>query len=177
MAAGSAVWLAGTGRLDPHGMIAIPVLHDPADDRAVLYTPRCSSTAIPICLHPAYAVYLPALAAALGPVLDEVNGLPGAPSRISQTTPTYRESGNGIDVTVSPPRSGAASVYWIVLPNQLGVPVLTVTESAAQVRANAGRGVVADVVGDGSYPAQQAVAAAILGTSDLPPGSPVARAA
>jgi hypothetical protein len=177
VAAGSAVWLAGTGRLDPHGMIAIPVLHDPADDRAVPYTPRCSSTAIPICLHPAYATYLPALAEALGPVLDEVSGLPGAPVRISQTTPTYRETGNGIEVTVFRPRSDVASVYWIVLPNQLSGPVSTVTESAAQVRATAGRDIVAGVFGDGSDPAHQAIAAAILGTSDLAPGSPVAGAA
>jgi hypothetical protein len=177
LAAGSAVWLAGTGRLDPHGMIAIPGLHDPADDRAVPYTPRCSSTAIPICLHPAYAAYLPALTEALRPVLDEVTGLPGAPVRISQATPTYREGSNGIEVTVSARTRDTAPVYWIVLPNQLSGPAMTVTESAADLKARAGRDIVAGVVGDGTNRAQQAIAAAILGANNLAPGSPVAVAA
>ena len=47
LAAGTAVALAGTGRLDPHGMIAIPALHDAASDRPVPYTPVCSHTADP----------------------------------------------------------------------------------------------------------------------------------
>src|SRR6516162_8775946 len=39
LAAGTAVALAGTGRLDAHGMIAIPALHDAATDRPLRYTP------------------------------------------------------------------------------------------------------------------------------------------
>jgi hypothetical protein len=69
LAAGTAVALAGTGRLDTHGMIAIPGLHDAASDRPLRYTPVCSHTAIPVCLNPAYASYLPATEAALAPVL------------------------------------------------------------------------------------------------------------
>src|SRR5262249_3925862 len=42
LAAGTAVALAGTGRLDAHGMIAIPALHDAANDRPLRYTPVCS---------------------------------------------------------------------------------------------------------------------------------------
>ena len=69
LAAGTAVALTGTGRMDPHGMIAIPALHDAANDRPVRFTPVCSHTAIPVCLNPAYASYLPAVATALAPVL------------------------------------------------------------------------------------------------------------
>ena len=77
--------------MDPHGMIAIPALHDAANDRPLRYPPVCSHTAIPVCLNPAYASYLPATAAALAPVLNEIAGLPGAPARISQAAATYRQ--------------------------------------------------------------------------------------
>ena len=89
LAAGTAVALAGTGRLDAHGMIAIPALHDAASDRPLRYTPVCSHTAIPVCLNPAYASYLPATQAALAPMLDQIAGLPGAPARISQAAAVY----------------------------------------------------------------------------------------
>ena len=91
LAAGTAVALAGTGKLDAHGMIAIPALHDAANDRPVHYTPVCSHTAIPVCLNPAYTSYLPATAAALAPVLNEIAGLPGAPAvSAKQPRPTSR---------------------------------------------------------------------------------------
>ena len=80
LAAGTAVALAGTGRMDPHGMIAIPALHDAANDRPVRFTPVCSHTAIPVCLNPAYTSYLPAVTSALAPVLNQLAGLPGAPA-------------------------------------------------------------------------------------------------
>jgi hypothetical protein len=51
-AAGTAVALAGTGRLDPHGMIVIPALHDAASDQPLRYTPACSRTPIPVCVNP-----------------------------------------------------------------------------------------------------------------------------
>lgn len=46
-----------------------------------------------MCLHPAFRTYLPTVTAALGPLLSEVAGLPGAPLRIVQvTTPFYLNS-------------------------------------------------------------------------------------
>ena len=71
-AAGTAVALAGTGQLDSQGMIAIPALHDAASDRPIHFTPVCSHTAIPVCLNPAYASYLPVTGTALAPLLSEV---------------------------------------------------------------------------------------------------------
>ena len=68
-AAGTAVALAGTGRLDPHGMIVIPALHDAASDQPLRYTPACSRTPIPVCVNPAYAGFLPAVTATVGPEL------------------------------------------------------------------------------------------------------------
>src|SRR5215471_16245437 len=105
LVAGTAVAVAGTGRLDAHGMIAIPALHDAASDRPLHYTPVCSRTTIPICLNPAYASYLPATAAALGPLLKQVAGLPGAPARIDQAAATYHQGpGNSVAIglTCSP---------------------------------------------------------------------------
>ena len=121
LAAGTPVALAGTGRLDAHGMIAIPALHDAASDRPVPYTPVCSHTPIPVCLNPAYAGYLPATVGALAPVLTEVAGLPGAPVRISQAAATYRQGrGNSVGVGLAGPSTvGRPPVFRLLLLDQL----------------------------------------------------------
>jgi hypothetical protein len=171
--AGTAVALAGTGQLDGHGMIAIPALHDQADDRPVPYTPVCSHTAIPVCLHPAYTVYLSAVTDALEPVLSEVAGLPGAPVRISQATTAFQQqAGNGVEVRVGQSMSGTPPVYAVILPNQLPGPARTVGESATVVRTTAGPDILASVLGDGLDPAQRAVMAAMRYTSGLTPDPP-----
>ena len=64
-AATTAVGLAGTARLDWHGMMVIPALHDAANDRPIRYEPVCSRGAIPVCVNPAFAGYLPLVASAL----------------------------------------------------------------------------------------------------------------
>jgi hypothetical protein len=97
-AAGTGVGLAGTTRLEANGIV-IPALHDAASDKPLPYTPVCShAAAVPVCLHPAYRSFLPAVTAALGPVLSEVAGLPGAPVRVSQVAITHMRQGphNGI---------------------------------------------------------------------------------
>jgi hypothetical protein len=87
-AAGTGVGLAGTARLEANGIV-IPALHDAANDERIAYTPVCGQAAVPVCLHPAYRSLLPAVTAALGPVLSEVAGLPGAPVRVSQAAITH----------------------------------------------------------------------------------------
>jgi hypothetical protein len=96
-AAGTAVGLAGTARVTAHGIV-IPVLHDAASDRPVRYIPVCSRSAIPVCLQPAYRPYLPEVTAALGPLLAQLAGLPGAPVRVTQVAVTSVQSArdNGI---------------------------------------------------------------------------------
>jgi hypothetical protein len=179
--AGIAVLLAGTGRMDRHGMIAIPALHDAANDRPLRYTPVCSRTAIPVCLNPAYASYLPATAAALRPVLSQIAGLPGAPARVSQVAATYhQEPGNSVAFGVTCPRTGGTSpVFALLLPIQLGGPALTTGELASQVRSATGPSIVASVTGDGpgASPAQHAVTTALLMAAgvvprNLPPSGP-----
>src|SRR5215467_14125173 len=163
VAVATAVRLAGTGTLDSHGQIAIPALHDAATDRPIRFTPVCTRTAIPVCLNPAFAVYKPAVAAALAPVLSEIAGLPGAPVRIGQVAAAYEEGPHN-SVGVGPaglPVSGGE--YHILLPDQIPNPPLTVEELAGQVRSSTGSQIIATFLdlGRGSSPAQQAVAAAL----------------
>ncbi len=176
LAAGTAVALAGTGKLDAHGMIAIPALHDAASDRPVRYTPVCSQTRIPVCLNPAYAGYLPATVAALAPVLAEVAGLPGAPARISQAAATYRQGpGNSVGVGLAgPPTVGRPPVLRLLLLDQLPGPAMTTGALAAALRSSAGPAIVAGVVGGGpgASPAQQAVTAALMMAAGLPAHGP-----
>jgi len=103
VAAGTAVAFARTARLGPHG-IAIPALHDAANDRPISYTPVCGHAAgLPVCLNPAYRSYLPGVTAALAPVAGEVAGLPGAPVRATQIGAVYDpgEGGAGQAMTMS----------------------------------------------------------------------------
>jgi len=168
--AGTAVALAGTGRLDPHGMIVIPALHDAASDQPVRYTPACSRTPIPVCVNPAYAGFLPAVTAAVGPELTEFAGLPGAPARLSQVPLVYRQvSGNG--VTVGGIGTGPAA---FALPDQVpGWLGTTDAEFAAQLDEGLGLHLASHVIlGDGPASAgapSQAELAVIAGSVRFPP--------
>jgi hypothetical protein len=172
LAVGTAVGLAGTAKLDDHGMIAIPALHDAANNRPIRFAPACSHAAIRVCLNPAYAIYLPAITAALEPTFNEIAGLPGAPARISQAAAVYHQgSGNAVSVSLAEPTiSGAPPVYHLLLPDQLLGPAITISELAAEVRSTAGPDIVAKVVGDGpgASKAQHAVAAALMMAAGLP---------
>jgi hypothetical protein len=170
--AGTAVALAGTGKLDTHGMIAIPALHDAASDRPIRFTPACSHTAIPVCLNPAYASYLPVTGTALAPLLSEVAGLPGAPARISQAAAVYRQGvANSVSIGLAGPAiSGRPPVFRLLLPVQLAGPAVTTSQLAAEIRSSAGLGIVSSIVGGGRHPspAQQAVVAVLARASGLP---------
>ena len=177
LAAGTAVGLAGTGRLNDHGMIAIPALHDAASDRPLRFTPVCSHTAIPVCLNPAYASYLPVTVTALGPLLSEMAGLPGAPARVSQAAALYRQgAGNSVSIGLAGPAiSGQPPVFRLLLPVQLSGPALTTSQLAAEIRSGTGLGIASSIVGAGRHPspAQQAVLAVLARASGLPqPTSP-----
>jgi len=181
--AGVATGLAGTGKMDAHGMIAIPGLHDAASDRPLRFTPVCSHAAIPVCLNPAYASYLPSTAAALRPVLSEIAGLPGAPARVSQAAAAYHQgAGNDVGIGLAGPAvSGEPPVYRLLLPDQLLEPPMTSSGLASGVRSAAGPGILASVVkdGPGASQAQHAVTAGLMMAVGLPlpgaaPGTPAA---
>jgi hypothetical protein len=168
-AAGTAVALAGTGRLDPHGMIVIPALHDAASDQPLRYPPACSRTPIPVCVNPAYAGFLPAVTATVGPELTEFAGLPGAPARLSQVPSVYRQvSANGITVSGSG-SSAAAFVVPDQVPGWLGT---TGAEFAAQLDQGLGLNLASGVIlggGRKSAAPTQAELAVIAGSVKFPP--------
>jgi hypothetical protein len=168
-AAGTAVGLAGTGRLDPHGMIIIPALHDAASDQPIRYTPVCSHTAIPVCVNPAYTAYLPTVTATLGRELSQLAGLPGAPGKITQAAQAYQQGpGNDINYILHlPPVSGSTEFF---LPDLLpGDQGQTSAGFDSQLETTALQ-IVAGVIGSQSRaadtpavadPAQQAVISAL----------------
>jgi len=167
LAVATAALLTGTGTMDSHGMIRIPALHDAASDQPLQFTPVCSDTAIPVCLNPAYASYLPATADALAPLLSQLAGLPGAPARIVQVSTTYsQDAGNGVTTRTSGSRaSGPRSAIPLMLPDQFpGAGTLTPGQMASQVFAAYGPEIMARVIGDGpaASQAQNTVAAALL---------------
>ena len=156
-------------------MIAIPALHDAANDRPIPFTPVCSHTAIPVCLNPAYASGLPGVASALGLVLNEIAGLPGAPARISQAAATYQQgAGNSVGVRQSGLTvSGTPPTYHVLLPDQLNGPPLTTSQLADVTRATVGPALIIQLTGFGpdASPAQRAVTEALLTDADLRPQS------
>jgi hypothetical protein len=159
-------------------MIAIPALHDAASDRPIRYDPVCSHAVIPVCLNPAYTVYLPAVTAALEPVLSQVAGLPGAPARISQAAATYQQGpGNSVNIGLAGGISGTPPVLHLVLPDQLNGPAMTTSQIAAQVRRDAGLNILANVIGvprSGASLAQQAVMTALMKLAAVPRSAPSA---
>jgi hypothetical protein len=167
LAAGSAVALAGSGGVDEYGRVDIPDLHDAATDRLLPFTPVCGRTAIPVCLHPAFASFLPSTSRSLAALLAQLAGLPGAPSRIVQVVVTGQQvAARG--VTPRPRVSGGGgpttAVFGLVLPAQIPVPPMTADQVAGQVAGAYGPELVARVVGDGpqASAAQNAVARALL---------------
>ena len=83
-ASATAFSLAGTAQYASATGWSIPALHDAASDRPAPYTPVCAASGFRVCIHPAFAAYLPAVTAALRPAEAEIAGLPGAPARAEQ---------------------------------------------------------------------------------------------
>ena len=182
LAATTAVGLVSTARFERHGMVAIPALHDAASDRPIAYRPVCGQTAIPVCVNPVFAPYLPIVVSALRPVLAEVAGLPGAPGRILQAAPTFTQTpGNGVEIRTGRTGIGTVSgarVLFVGLPDQLPgerQPDVTSVQYARQVRAQVGDALVSSLVGPGSDQAQQAVWAGLLMASGVRLFSPSQR--
>lgn len=142
-AAGTGVALAGTGRLDPHGMIVIPALHDAASDQPARYAPVCGGTAVPVCVHPAYAIFLPDVTSAVGAELTEIAGLPGAPARISQVPEVYKQGpANGVDLLAETPDRSA-----FILPDLVpGQPGATSAQFASDLEDTLGLRLIRGVV-------------------------------
>jgi hypothetical protein len=163
--------LAGSARLATHGVI-IPALHDSASDHPVAYTPACEQAhGIPVCVHPAFSASLPDVTAALAPLLSQVAGLPGAPTRVQEiaTRGGLQSPLMGAVATVS----GSPPVFSIPIPDPMeGKTAVTASTQTAFVTAFiAGSGAYVELTGT---PAQQAVELALLTKSGWhePPHAP-----
>jgi len=148
-AAGTGVALAGTARLEAHGMV-IPALHDAASDRAIAYTPVCSHAAVPVCVHPAYRAFLTDVTAAHGPALSQLAGLPGAPVRVTQVavTSVKPDPSNGIAFG-GPIVSGRPPVLYLPLAGSSlpGEGSTSAAEFTDFLRQLDGRWIISVVVG------------------------------
>ena len=168
-AAGTAVGLAGTARLDIHGMTVIPALHDRADDRPVQYTPACGGAAVPICVHSAYAAYLPVVTGVLEPPLRAVAGLGGAPTSLHQRAHSYAQ-GPGTSI-VEPGSVGSGSPLLLPPPpGTEGAVSGGIAGFTSELEADVALPIVSNVLGvspDGpATPAQQAILAALTHLTD-----------
>jgi hypothetical protein len=181
-ATGTAVGLAGTAKLETHGIV-IPALHDAASDRPVGYTPACGRAGVQVCLQPAYRPYLPEVTAALAPLLSELAGLPGAPARVTQVAATAvgQAPNNGIAFG-GPVISGRPAVLYlplsgISLPGEGSTPAQFVSNlrNTMLPLANAFVGLPTggDLPGDGAYAAQVAVASALAEQAGMLQAAPV----
>jgi len=165
-AAGTAVGLANTATLGPHGQL-IPALHDAANDLPTAYVPDCAGSGFRVCLNPDYRSHLAGVTAALAPVVREVTGLPGAPVRATQVGAIYSagegQAGQAMTISGHPPVLGMP-LGALGLPGAFG---WTSGEVAGQLRLL----FVHAFVGAGSNvgtAAQQAVQAALLQGAGLP---------
>jgi hypothetical protein len=168
-ATGTAIGLVGTAHQGTAGEV-IPALHDAANDRLIAFTPVCGQAGgVPVCVHPAYRPYLDDVTAGFRPVLREVAGLPGAPTRVTQMG----------DPTLSQPTGrvgGSPPVFYYSMP-VLGSAFGQTTKGFTQNLQNVFMaGFIAGprgFVGQGGTPAQQVVQTVLLraiGSQWFPPG-------
>jgi hypothetical protein len=77
--------LISTSHRDHEGVI-VPALHDAATDRAIPYTPVCTHSPLPVCLHPAYAAAneRTTFDTTVNKIAAPLIGAPGLPVRAEQ---------------------------------------------------------------------------------------------
>jgi hypothetical protein len=149
--AGTAAALVGAAQAKPYGVV-IPALHDTSGGQPIPYTPVCVGGAAQVCVHPAFRSYLPAVTAALDPVLGEVAGLPGAPARAEQVATSDLSSFNwGAAIAGTPP------VFRFALP-ATSPSFISGLQDSFVVTVIAG----GNADNNGGTPAQQAVESALL---------------
>jgi hypothetical protein len=122
---GGAVGLVGSAHRDPQGAV-VTALDSPAVAAPLPYTPVCSSSAVVVCVHPAYAAKLPVLDDAVNRLAAPLAGTPGLPVRVAEG-PIYLF--RDIRVTGDPPVLVIPPVF--IQGNDLGFETVSVTNTLA----------------------------------------------
>jgi hypothetical protein len=81
---GLSIGFAGTAYRDRQGAIVVPALDDVPSQQALAYTPVCSGSALPVCVHPAFAAKLSIVDKAVNVLAEPLLGTPGLPVRAQQ---------------------------------------------------------------------------------------------
>ena len=191
-AAGTGYGLAGTSSSTAAGVV-VPDLHNAASGKAIPYAPACSrgGSAVTVCLHPAFSSYLPALTAALDPLLGEIAGLPGAPDRVTQDTGPGQSNVPVVDgkAFLEGTISGSPPVLYLHATVPVDTKSYTTANFTDPLRSQAATTIMSSVVAVGvavpgggpgaeataGSPAQQAIAAALVKAAGIPlatPGGP-----
>jgi hypothetical protein len=194
-ATGYGAQLAGTARVTGNGVV-VSAVHSASDDTAAAAPQVCQGSPVQVCVSPVYRSYLPRLDAALQPLLTEVAGLPGAPTKVEQVEFPYHGDAvytiaslqgspavlnlglnigaDGSTCFVTGPKSSTCSSVTALWQNASLVKTVVLPHTAQTV--------LADMIGEGGD-AQQAVVDAMLASagvsltdptaqSQLPPGAP-----
>lgn len=100
----AAVGLISTSHRDHQGVI-VPVLHDATTDRAIPYRLVCTHSALPVCLHPAYAAAneRTTFDTTVNRIAAPLFGTPGLPMRAEQLPGDGDNGTAGSLVTGDPP--------------------------------------------------------------------------
>lgn len=157
---GTAVHLVGTAQATATGMMSVPALHHSSEDQPVAYVPVCTGTAIPVCVHPAFKSYLTDADAALRPILTDLAGLPGAPTKVMENTSDYRDLNfTGEQLIGTPP------VLYVPIASYVPITGTSTDQNYIRMlRKWSAPVLVADVIGNGSaQPGDQAQQAVELG--------------
>jgi hypothetical protein len=82
--AGTSVVLVGTAHEDAQRAVVVPALDHVDVQRPLPYTPVCGTSALPVCVHPAYAATLSVVDKSVNALVRPLLGTPGAPVRASE---------------------------------------------------------------------------------------------
>ncbi|MBV9381042.1 MAG: hypothetical protein JO242_10270 [Streptosporangiaceae bacterium] len=178
----AAVGLDATARSDGHGIV-VPAFRDAAADRIIPYTPVCTRTPLPVCVHPAYdgGSELTILATTINKIVAPVLGVPGMPVRAEQLPIGAPEGVQG-DPPVLPiqPNTihgtvlGAPEAQWFAA--DMALSLFTGTHVNPELATPAQRALAVYLLkqaryGGGGVPADPAVSAAAARFAALTPAA------
>lgn len=112
---GLSVGLIGTAHRDQQNATVVPALDTAASQQPLPYTPACSTSPLPVCVHPAYAAKLSIVDDVINRLAAPLLGLPGAPVRATERPINFFDD---MTVTGNPPNLIIVPIF--IQGNSLG---------------------------------------------------------